>query len=1116
MEDQTESSSPPQDASISEKPEEVATSQNATSVVPTKEEDANSAEDVLSPQEQRLRTMIDEVLPPTSSSPQDDTVAAKTSVQSPSSNNENNGGDNNHLQDEDVGSVLQDSPSEPQDRETKVNHPDPINKNESALNGSSETDLLDREYTEGEEKGHVVKALPKDGGGSLASMSASSLNGEAEKLWPGRYTDAELQSIIRGMPEPKKNSHVDSLFGLFLQFSATELESLANSTGLRLAGKPRKRRRQGCDRPVVTHEVADKNVALGENSNDAAAAGGAFPASKKQRASLSVTFSPPVIALVPLALSGTVNKESEESTVIVAPSTNTDQGIVLKRADHESLTMRALEAKVLSKFEGTPTGKRAISTENPLYTKFLSSTDKISAGMSHPMAQQTKRKFTTMPLKYNECSMTAFAKWALGPDGGKKKGGSPKRSSTRSEGDSDVRKGELPSSSVLFHLCQVCDKWGHYEVECELVASRDRLSEVANEVNAQKRLRELRGQEQLSQPLPDDVKQRTCGVCNYSLGRVPTPYKVCYSCGCLCHCGCLDQPWDEDNGEQEWLCKLCTDSGTLEQGMDSAVDVEGCDGFVIEQRKLRGPPSGDAIRDASLSKSMGISFGESSWSKAVCIANEKHMTDFMTKQTDVDPASLPNVPAESDKKHAFSVGEFCWAKRSHTGVGKLARLEWWPAQVINQITDPRSFQYFGETDMTPYLVKFFAIPRASRVRASHVLPFFHHFRAVGYGRIAAARQPLSDTEARFRGGVNDVVGMLGYKSIKALLDHSDEIVSGSQEAARKRKRPKKSGIFTTWFKEDQFTIRAKESNGLPRAQDAGTKDMGASPCQKPVKTYSRTKLVGCIVSWMSTGKGPDITMHVGAVVAANVDTKMALVSPIPGWKEKLRSPTAEDKVVVCQYEAAATEWMPMSKLHMLANGPNEGCKEEITKEITTKLLEGAQCNAVKDAKAEPSNREELLMSLRNGAVHPFEIEAILKERNSYAGREYLVKWKSLGVGHATWKPEKSIVNKKCVLLYKIDQLINVLSLTEEMKEKTSTTYRVVSALQAGRRELESHAAPGVRDSPFRYCPFCDDVLQEVQLFDHVKTHQGEKNYAIIREAARLAQMRWYQPVTEEG
>jgi hypothetical protein len=998
------------------------------------------------------------------------------------------------------------------------------------------------------------------------------------------YRDVELLSGVTKMARSTCDSHRDLLFGLFLRSTtASELESLSRESGARLAEvvKDEKNGSENKNKKRAWWEEVDYVTRNSVNSSIQGDKDSLERSSKKKRVPSSSAGDtktgwplPSPIALVSLALEPAPSRQDYSrqrmKKVLVIPPINHDagrEGGAMKRPDHASLKLRELEAKVLLKFESCLLGKKAIATDNPQYEWYLTKSGEIGTKPSVatlPLATlPVKKQFSAMSLIYSECSLTAFASWAahspsIAGDSVSAAHGAQRRPPVA------IMASPAPTSSALFHCCQVCGQWGHYELECESLDEHAIISEIANEVTA---LRSIRNRPRLEQE-QDDLTTRngqggsrfkssvtaaatSCMVCKLKLRKEwRQSYLACGECRAQCHIRCASPALEAAPLVGGWLCTPCsTNQGNVP--LDKVVEIEGCEGFVIEQRKLpmaRVSDSSIALAPTLLSESMGIDFGERSWSRALCVTDTKALADVSAKRraevaaARVTPSEPPvvavaaaAVPTASDKKsadkqHEFSEGEFCWAKREHSEKGKIGRDEWWPAQVLASIKDPRSMKYFA-MEVTPYLVKFFGISRASRVRASSAIPFFQNFRAIGYERLTRKAQETT-VDHRFRKGVEEAISLMGFKSMGQILARADEIVQAQKPKAllprvppqrRFMARKLENDGFVT-FKQNGFLIYARESaERKKKPVNIGPTDVATekerlvepiTEVKGPIQVYSHTRLIGCLVAWRSA---PDessrwLNMKVGTVLAADVEKKLALVSAIADWESKLTPPSSKIGVVVTDYKACSTEWMSMEKLHMLCNGPDDVGEQVVSKEVVSGLLSRAR-DAILDEQQKAA-AELPISSEEEEPTRP--IEAILKERKSYSGREYLVKWKNIpgqalfpSLGTA-WVPERSVGNPNMVLQYQIENVLSALSLSAQTKVESTTSYDVIAALKNGVTVLEASLEVPVPMTNERLCPFCKLTLEDMHNFaDHIKEHHEEPNYSLIREAARLCRTSWY-------
>ena len=752
----------------------------------------------------------------------------------------------------------------------------------------------------------------------VSSLDSNAVRGDEPTHVPIRtvYTTNEMCVIAsKTLHGNDRASHRDILFGLFLQSTASDLENLAKSAGVSLLRHTKRKSNRG-----LAFQDEEQDVAL-------------RPCKKSKG-------SPSVLSVIPLALS---------KPIFLAPSCDQvhsgsgENRIILKRPDLQSLSLLELEGRVLSKFELSTIGKNAIATMNPQYSWFIKQNGTES---SRPFVPQKKKRFSTKPIAYNECSMSAFAKWAFSSAGAHKHRGTPKEDTASGYEKPPVAGTDFPSSTALFHFCQVCRRWGHFELECTYLSRSELQPVLSRESTACQALHRLKGtfdgeekeyskSSRLPAPSP-----RGCMVCKSSL---PTPPLVCNECASLCHRGCAKTPF-ERAFLVEWLCPACENNDKISVS-DCVVDLESCEGFVIEQTRL--PPK--LLMSDTLTKSRGVNFTETSWSRVLAIWKGK------------TPSIAPNPVSKASDATSLStlganqvlrVGDFCWAKRQNATMATIGRDEWWPAQVVTVVA-----KWESSSDgmlLTPYMVKFLAVSRSSRVRATSIIPFFKNLRNVGYTRLSNQQNSQSYVEQRFRIGVQDAISKSGFATIDEALLRAD-VLSKKEEDSEHQPQQEvatpviKDGIAV--FKHDGFVIRARESarsEVVIGATPHRSRDV-ALEMKDYAKAFRRTIFPGSLVAWLSMD-GTDVHMRVGAVLAANIETKMALVSPIPRWKTMLRPPVSKTGAVVCAYQATASEWIPMDKLHMVNNGPDGRLEGESSQTVVSTLIKNARAKVPAEVK----------------------------------------------------------------------------------------------------------------------------------------------------------------------
>lgn len=427
--------------------------------------------------------------------------------------------------------------------------------------------------------------------------------------------------------------------------------------------------------------------------------------------------------------------------------------------------------------------------------------------------------FQQFSLLFNECSLSAIANWT--------KGGAITNQQT---GAADVRTYHRPVVGSIFRLCNQCDKWGHYDSECTELQGEE-VVRLADSTRVQRTLchfvheetpsRSTRGRHPVVQdvsvlqlrknrddnttgassshshrghhPLPDRPPERrnqvkglenetekdkvitkanTCQICNSAYK--PNDLLLCDGCDLLFHRQCLNPPIlrvpDED-----WFCDRCQ---SYDSDVSSVVELEACDGFVVEQRRRTGNKL-DSLKEEE-SKGLGFTDGSRSVAlgvvphgtiKSSCITSDMPVTDqdCNSEVESLCDEDLDNVPALPE-------GALCWAKRESAYVGMLGRDDFWPAMVV--AIDPSANQKM------PYLVKFFSLIGAHRVRPTKILPFYEHYEAIGHSRLTDKNMNGYDI---YRNALNAAMVKAGFTSFGQVLKRARERRSDSSESKNLKK-----------------------------------------------------------------------------------------------------------------------------------------------------------------------------------------------------------------------------------------------------------------------------------------------------------------------------------------
>ena len=158
-----------------------------------------------------------------------------------------------------------------------------------------------------------------------------------------------------------------------------------------------------------------------------------------------------------------------------------------KRPTYESLTLKELQQKVKDSVQCN--GSIDNMQNGSLYSKHAK-TD--ATPVTHcTKCKEHSKSLNMMPILYNECSVSALSNWAMmdGPDSTAKMTSEEWGAYEKNVADRlslDCKSYETPVAGFTFRKCSVCNMFGHYEVECELLLDQnDGKKGVDASVNAQ-------------------------------------------------------------------------------------------------------------------------------------------------------------------------------------------------------------------------------------------------------------------------------------------------------------------------------------------------------------------------------------------------------------------------------------------------------------------------------------------------------------------------------------------------------------------------------------------------------------------------------------------------------
>lgn len=588
-------------------------------------------------------------------------------------------------------------------------------------------------------------------------------------------------------------------------------------------------------------------------------------------------------------------------------------------------SLEELQNAVSTNFLKSAVGRHAFLTENP-------SVQALQSELESSCIDELKKKsatacFTPFTLAYNECSLSALANW-----------------STQLLDERPTRMCSSQNISVaspMFRLCSVCNKYGHYEIECkELLMSKEsgNIKSLAHHVSVQCALRNIKERyiedtEDHEKPLEAAITAfMACEVCGSAHSGVPI--LLCDGCDRLYHTTCLN-PELEEVPHDNWFCSLCEGYNS---DVSSVIEIEGFEGFVFEQQKRSAVNPAD---ESLLIWNRGFDFTETGWHSAVAVVKDSPNSDCSDEEHDL----------ESENEPALVAGEICWARRQQASVGKLGRDQWWPAVIVSVIRD---MTHLG--NLSPYLVRLIGVQNANRVRASSVLPFFSHFKKLGFDKIKAFKKglPANSSKALFQRGVWDAVTDMGFNSLTEVLKKSqEELMSRSGSTVREQVTPPQwesadkdevNGILIFSKSRNSEALLEMDSMVAPATSTAAHEIMSIKDSLK------NARLPGSTVAWFPYHLGPYTTkaskvMRVGTVLATDNDRRRALLRPLMKWKEillenEMCNAMCDDAEVLCLKSLQATSllWIDMEDLHIVSNGPTDRSCHTVAMEVLPEQL----------------------------------------------------------------------------------------------------------------------------------------------------------------------------------
>lgn len=698
-----------------------------------------------------------------------------------------------------------------------------------------------------------------------------------------------------------------------------------------------------------------------------------------------------IFSLIPEALRGLPisanegkNKDNNKSPddfdnpLLISPS--------WRRRNYASWTLPELERHLIDQFSCIVRGNTISLNSNVKKGKMES---------FHLLPKRGLPTFELFTILYNECSLTAIANWAIfdNPIGNDDSMCHVKTKEHLKNSKEDVEKHRVTSKaqykttipSPLFHLCGVCGRIGHHEVECNILLDgkkrgreitgpdkesgqrknrpqddvprrvvldeKEKVSVItglSREVHIQKRQRQLLNNER-SRDIKENIIQIPPASASDSLtiSRVETDgeqggedhysgksywCKVCLSGiddGEMLVCDGCDglfhckclDPPLASIPEGDWFCSSCI---CYDSDVSSNVDIEGCDDFVMEQR--------NRLLAEKYKLHFGVNCGQVKCSRTTALSvlaeQDPYVEDelYIRKHLGRQCGRLSEV---------FFPGELCWSKRSDD---RLGRVEWWPAMVSK--SKCRSLK---SSCKTTYTVFFFALDEDADTPETDVLPFLPYYEDIGHKRLMRCE---NSGHATFRHALILAVSRLGLKSLGQALKFAR---NGIQRAAimnteHRKLMPCRWNVPVGWEsaeieKVDGMVILAREKTDFDSSVESysiaipssGGPNEESNPVQlsfvnKMAAQFCEDEIMGSIVSWQSDFGNSNCSersgIRYGLVVSIDVPTDVVLVQTLFYGGFLDAFFRDSNEVLANVNNIGATSWIPLREVRFVSGKPN--------------------------------------------------------------------------------------------------------------------------------------------------------------------------------------------------
>lgn len=215
--------------------------------------------------------------------------------------------------------------------------------------------------------------------------------------------------------------------------------------------------------------------------------------------------------------------------------------------------------------------------ESQAYSRYMSEVhpNTITQNLNNPN-QKDSSNVESFSLMFNECSLAALSCWAATNS---KKGTGKFRREVQTCGSIKLRLYRVPVPSANGRYCHICGRWGHYDVECDQMKEAD----LPLFASTRKYLGDFdkQGLKLLSNATDDFLGRATKTV----------------------------EPLSSKNNNSDFN----TRNSGYESDVSSTIEIEGFEGFVIEQSKLPNANKKRKLNKSSWSTKLVVADAESNF-----------------------------------------------------------------------------------------------------------------------------------------------------------------------------------------------------------------------------------------------------------------------------------------------------------------------------------------------------------------------------------------------------------------------------------------------------------------------------------------------------------------------